>query len=99
MENDGVELVGLGPLKVVVNVTLPGGVKRTVTFMSAPEGLRWKTHMHVEGRFICKHCVAAGIVTWNEAPGAGEANQLPILPNTVSKNSPLSRANLTTSSF
>ncbi len=68
VENDGVELVEFGPLKVVANVTPPGGVKRTVTFMSTPEGLRWRCTCTSREDLFCKHCVAAGIVTWNKAP-------------------------------
>ena len=67
-ETGGVELVEFGPLKVVVEVTPPGGVKRIVTLTSTSEGLKWKCTCTSREDLFCKHSVAAGIVTWNKAP-------------------------------
>ena len=64
----GVELVEFGPLKVVAEVTPPGGVKRKVTLESASGALKWKCSCTSRAEVFCKHCVAAGIVTWNIAP-------------------------------
>lgn len=67
-ESGGVDLVEFRPLKVVAEVTPPGGVKRTVTLISSGQGLRWKCTCTSRVHLFCKHCVAAGIVTWNKAP-------------------------------
>jgi uncharacterized Zn finger protein len=67
-ESGGVEIVEFGPLKLVTEVTPPGGVKRTVTLISSGQGLRWKCTCTSRADLFCKHCVAAGIVTWNKAP-------------------------------
>ena len=67
-ESGGVEIVEFGPLKLVAEVTPPGGVKRTVTLISSSQGLRWKCTCTSRVDLFCKHCVAAGIVTWWNAP-------------------------------
>lgn len=67
-EGGGVELIEFGPVKVVAEVTPPGGVKRTVTLTSAGRKLKWKCTCTSRVDLFCKHCVAAGIVIWNNAP-------------------------------
>jgi uncharacterized Zn finger protein len=67
-ESGGVELVEFGPVKVVAEVTPPGGVKRIVTLISSGRDLRWKCTCTSRVEVFCKHCVAAGIVTWQNAP-------------------------------
>jgi uncharacterized Zn finger protein len=67
-ETGGVELVEYGPFRVVAEVTPPGGVKRTVTLTSTPDGLKWKCTCTSREDLFCKHSVAAGIATWNNSP-------------------------------
>jgi uncharacterized Zn finger protein len=67
-ESGGVEIVEFGPVKVVAEVTPPGGVKRTVILVSSGQRLRWKCTCTSREDVFCKHCVAAGIVTWRNAP-------------------------------
>ncbi|MEW6144427.1 MAG: hypothetical protein AB1598_05355 [Thermodesulfobacteriota bacterium] len=67
-ESGGVELVEFGPVKVVAEVTPPGGVKRTVTLFLSGQRLGWKCTCMSRVDVFCKHCIAAGIVTRQNAP-------------------------------
>lgn len=64
----GVELVESGPLRVVAEVTPPGGVKRKVTLTSSGDELKWKCTCTSRKHVFCKHCVAVGIVTRQNTP-------------------------------
>ena len=64
----GVEFIEFGPVKVVAEVTPPGGVKRLVTLTSSGWSLAWTCTCTSRVEVFCKHCVAAGIATWYKAP-------------------------------
>jgi uncharacterized Zn finger protein len=63
-----VKLGAFGPLRVTADVTDDEGVWQVV-LRSGSEGLVWSCTCP-DGRHyaFCRHCVAAAIVTWREAP-------------------------------
>jgi uncharacterized Zn finger protein len=62
----GVELIELGPCQVVARVG--SGQRRRVELASTPQGLAWRCTCTKRPDLFCKHCVAAAIVLWEEAP-------------------------------
>jgi uncharacterized Zn finger protein len=62
----GVEIVELGPCVVVARVD--NGQRRRVELASSPQGLAWRCTCTKRPDLFCKHCVAAAIVLWEEAP-------------------------------
>ena len=56
----GVELVELGPRRVVAKVT--GGQRRTVELEARPTGLCFRCSCTTKPDLFCKHCVAAAVV-------------------------------------
>lgn len=69
-DRGGVELIELGPLRVVARVggTAAPGQRRTVELVSAPDGLAWSCTCTRNRDLFCKHCVAAALVAWQKAP-------------------------------
>ena len=56
-QNDAVEIIELGPLKVIAKVN--SGQRRTIEFQTTSEGFVWKCSCTSDRKLFCKHCVAA----------------------------------------
>jgi uncharacterized Zn finger protein len=63
---EGVEILSYGPCEVVARVG--NGQRRRVELSSTPQGLAWRCTCTKRADLFCKHCVAAAIVVWEEAP-------------------------------
>lgn len=70
LEEGSVELTQLGPLRVEARVGggALSGQRRTVTLVSAPDGLQWSCTCTRRKDLFCKHCAAAALLTWEKAP-------------------------------
>jgi uncharacterized Zn finger protein len=66
----GVELIEYGPCEVAARVA--DGQRRRVTLSSTPQGLAWRCSCTKRPELFCKHCVAAAIVVWDEAPDTAD---------------------------
>jgi len=66
----GVSFVEFGPLRVTAKVggTPASPTRRTVELLSVDGELAWSCTCTKSRARLCKHTVAAAIVTWEEAP-------------------------------
>jgi hypothetical protein len=73
----GVEFSEFEPLLVRARVggTADADQRRTVVLQSTSAGLEWSCTCTSAKTLFCKHCVAAALVTWEQAPTRHNAHR------------------------
>ena len=70
VDQAGVEFTQFGPLRVRAKVggVPPAAQRRSVELSSGSNGLEWSCACTKRKELFCKHCVAAAVLTWRNAP-------------------------------
>ena len=69
-----VEILEFGTCRVTAHVS--NGQRRSVELNSTPQGLEWRCTCTKRPDLFCKHCVAAAVATWEEAPPLGQRSDV-----------------------